>query len=185
MHQHSFLFLQRIYNILKPQMIIDDIHLHTLPIPSKRFDFHHFLENPTVALCWPPQPTKPNPENFWSSTSSMKEFFTTTWMQRPDPLCSSPNSFCHLRKRTVAEKKKYKVPGFYWKCAFPYIHTFGYAKKTSNLFVASPVKRQLSGHRTLKCRVLDLQRPPPPARWPRHFPNILIWIVKSSPSVVG
>lgn len=165
------------------------MNLHTLPIPSKRFDFHHghhgftiFLKTPPLLFVYLPKPTKPNPENR-SSTSSMKEFFTTTWMQRPDPLCNSPNSFCHLRKCTVAEKT-YKVPGFYWKCDFPYI-LLGMQRKTSNLFVVSPVKRQLSGHRTLKCLVLDLQRPPPPARWPRHFPNILIWIVKSSPSVVG
>ena len=128
--------------------LFSETPIHTLPFPSKRFDFHHgftiFLKTPPLLFVDLPKPTKPNPENR-SSTSSMKEFFTTTWMQRPDPLCSSPNSFCHLRKRTVVEKKSIRCPDSTENVLFPTL-LLGMQRKHPTFFVVSPVKRQLSGH---------------------------------------
>ena len=135
--------------------------------------FHHFLKTPPLLFVYLP-----------SQSNQILRIFG------PPPVRwrnSSPPHGCNVQIHSVTRLTRSATCAnsrILLKMCFSYI-TFGDAKKTSNLFVVSPVKRQLSGHRTLKCRVLDLQRPPPPARWPRHFPNILTWIVKSTPSVVG
>ncbi len=130
-----------------------------------------FLKTPPLLGCLPIQTKSGPPPVRWRNSSPPHgcnvQIHSATRLTR--------SATCAHAKNTpkTSLREKHKVPHsaeimqVLQKMCFSYTY-FWYAKKTSNLFVMKPVRCQLSRHRTLKGLVLDLQTPPPPARWPRH-----------------